>query len=217
MELVGIALARVVAFIEMQGLDPVGKISAPEGLQLLGDRYSFAKTPQTLADIDFQKGVEFGVGKLGQINIDKMTFYLNGLVIDTRSSTDDCEKVLQDFIDVFARRLGSNLNVNRRNLVSHVIFRSSLRLSLLNPLLDPIAARLTSTVSREVGQSVPYEPTLFALSPDLSQIKLDPIAFTIERRAQVPFSENMYFSSAPLQTNDHLDVLREVEASLTPR
>jgi hypothetical protein len=38
--------------------------------------------------------------------------------------------------------------------------------------------------------------------------------FTIERRADVPFVENKYFSTAPLPTDEHLKVLEDFEAAL---
>ena len=215
MELIAIALARVVAFLEVQGLDPIGKASFPAALKSVADRYCFLKTPQSLADIDFAKGVEFGVGKLGEINIDKMTIYGNGLFVDTRSSTDDADRVLEDFLGFVTRQFGASVKPSRRNLVSHIIFRSSLRLALLNPLLEPFAARFTSVVSRELGQPVQYETTAFVLGPDFSQIKLEPIPFTLERRVQVPFSDNAYFSSAPVHTKEHLEILRDIEASLS--
>ncbi|MBZ5622081.1 MAG: hypothetical protein LAQ69_25635 [Acidobacteriia bacterium] len=79
MELVAIALARVASFLEIEGIDPTGKTSTREACKRLADRYSFVKFPQTIEEFDFQKGIEFTAGKLGTINIDKMTIFGNGL------------------------------------------------------------------------------------------------------------------------------------------
>ena len=38
--------------------------------------------------------------------------------------------------------------------------------------------------------------------------------FTIERRTGRPYEENVYFTQAPLQTDDHVAVLTEIEESL---
>ena len=120
MELTAIALARLVAFVEVQAFDPYGRTSAPELLKMFGGRYSFAKTPQTLAEIDFQKGIELAFGKFGDINIDKLTIYVNGVVIDTRSSTEDCEKVLRDLLDLMREAFGATIKPSRKNFVSQV-------------------------------------------------------------------------------------------------
>src|SRR5260221_13676520 len=99
MELLGIALARVVSFLEAPSADPTGRTSMPDGIANVAARYSFLKAPQTLEEMNFEKGIEFAVGKLGGINIDKMTLFGNGIVVDTRSSTKDCAAVVQDFLD----------------------------------------------------------------------------------------------------------------------
>jgi hypothetical protein len=59
-----------------------------------------------------------------------------------------------------------------------------------------------------------FEPTAILINADLSQAKIGPAIFSVERRADIPFSENIYFSSAPLRTSEHLDVVKEFEASL---
>ena len=217
MELISINLARLVSFLEVQALDPFGRTSELGVFNNVGSRYSFSKVPQTFAEIDLTKGVELIAGKLGDINIDKLAFYPKGIVIDTRSSTDDCLKVLHDLLSQARELFGATITPSRQNLVSQIVFRSSLRLSLLNPLLQPVADQIEAAVSDGLRQSVMYEPTAVLWAPDLSQIKLAPVVFSIERRADIPFSENTYFSSAPLGTNAHLEMLQKIEASLLPR
>ena len=39
------------------------------------------QSPQTFDDYNFEKGVNFMIGKLGDINIDKLTLYGDGLSI----------------------------------------------------------------------------------------------------------------------------------------
>jgi len=50
-------------------------------------------------------------------------------------------------------------------------------------------------------------------SEDLSKA-LAPIAFTFERRLQQPFSANRYYSEAPLQTDEHIELLDMLEGIL---
>ena len=65
-----------------------------------------------------------------------------------------------------------------------------------------------------MGQPINYEPTGIILNLDQSTTKLAPVFFTLERRAEVPFTDNKYFSSAPLSTQDHIGILQEVEKAL---
>jgi hypothetical protein len=58
-----------------------------------------------------------------------------------------------------------------------------------------------------------FEVSGFSLQTDISQQRRHIIgAFSIERRAGVPFSENKYFSQAPLRTAEHEELLRELES-----
>ena len=64
---------------------------------------------------------------------------------------------------------------------------------------------------------ITFEPVSIAMHLDISQTKLNPGFFSIERRAEVPFSEDTYFSQAPLRTTEHLELIQEFEAALGKR
>ncbi len=214
MELIGITLARVVAFLEVQILDPFGKTSTPVALANLASRFSFTKVPQKLEEMDFQKGIELGIGKFDNINIDRFSIFTNAVLIDTRSTTEDSERVLMEFLNFTKAAFGATVVPSRKNFVNQIVFRSNLRLALLNPVLEPIAARLSAFVSGELKQPVAYEPTEVIIGADVSLLNLKPVHFTLARRAESPFFENTYFSSAPLRTAEHLELVVELEKAL---
>jgi hypothetical protein len=214
MELIAIHLARLVAFLELEGFEPRGRASAPDGFKRITDRYSFSKSPQIVEEYNFEKGVNFLIGKLGDINIDKLTLFGDGISIDTRSSTDDCEVVLSDLLEGVKELRGVTIKPSRRMRVSNILFRSKLKLAAMHGALQLIADRIAASVSADYGQHVGFEPIGISLGADLSQLGLKPSPFTIERRANTPFSEGMYFSAAPLGTSEHLGLLQQFEESL---
>jgi hypothetical protein len=213
MELVAISLARVVSFLEVLSLDPFGRNSSLDVFRNIGSRYSFAQVPQTFAEIDFQKGVELSSGKCNGINVDKLTVYHNGIVVDTRTSTEESEKVLHDVLDLARDLFGAEVKSSRRVFWSQLVFRSNIRLALIHPAIEKIVARLTASVSTDLKHPYVFDPAI-VIGADLSQTKIAPAAFSIERRAEIPFSENTYFSSAPLRTPEHVELLEQFEASL---
>jgi hypothetical protein len=215
MDLKAIMLARVVTLFELQTLDPTGKASVTETLKQIAGRYSFTRTPQTIAELDFQKGVELVEGKLNQIRIDRFTIYSNGMSVDTRSSTEDSEEVLKDFLAFMRTTYGASVQIVRQFFVSQIVFRSDLQFSSLNPILKPLAEHLAATVSADMKHSFVFEPSGLIIGADVSQTKLSPGLFTLERRSEIPFSEKMYFSSAPLRTAEHFKVLEKLETSLS--
>ncbi len=97
--------------------------------------------------------------------------------------------------------------------VSQLVFQSEMRLTALNPVLQKIVDRLNTYVSADLEQPFAFDSNV-VMSPDVSQTKLTPGAFTIERRADAPFKAKTYFSSAPLRTSVHLELLQEFEDAL---
>jgi hypothetical protein len=214
MELISIVLARVIGILELEALDPFGKASSLDAILGIGGRLSFHKMPQRFSEIDFQKGVELEAGKLDDINIDKLTLYPNGIVIDTKSSTDDAEMVLVKLLDLAKELFGAQIVPSRKNIVSQIMFRSKMNMAKLNPVLQRIAESLAPEASHNLKHQFAYEPTNIFLAPDLSQVKTSPAVFSIERRVEVPFGEDTYFSTAPVRTAHHLKLIEQFEAAL---
>src|ERR1700693_2609518 len=118
MDLVSISLARIAAFLEIQSLDPKGSQTTPESVHALAQRYGFAKVPKTAEEMDFQKGIIFSAGRYQEIAIDQFSIFHNGIIIDTRSSTDNCHRVLNDVLFLAKEKNGANIKVTRVNLAS---------------------------------------------------------------------------------------------------
>ncbi len=150
MELLAVALARVASFLEVQALDPLGKTSTLDAFRDIGSRYSFAKVPHTLAEIDFQKGIELQAGNCNGIHVDKLTVYSGGIAVDTRSSTDECEKVLQDLLALVKEAFGATVMAGRKTFASQLIFRGEMRLTMLHPVLHMAMDRLADRVWRNL-------------------------------------------------------------------
>jgi hypothetical protein len=139
---------------------------------------------------------------------------VNGIVIETRSSTEDSEKVLNDLLDLAHEAFGATIKPARWTFASQLMFRSDMRLAALNPILPKIAEILTKRASADLKHPFTFEPTTIMLNVDTAQVKTTPAVFSIERRAEIPFAENTYFSNAPLRTAEHIEILKSFEASI---
>ena len=151
---------------------------------------------------------------MADIAIVMLRIFNNGLAIDTRSSTDDSLAVLEDIINIAKDTTGITLYPYRRHLVSQIVFRSDLKLSLLHPALQPIANRLSRQTSEVLRHPINYEPIALQIGPDSTQLKVAPSKFSLERRSEIPFNENTYFTTAPLSTSEHIELIRQLEGSL---
>jgi hypothetical protein len=84
----------------------------------------------------------------------------------------------------------------------------------VSPALAKLAAK-TSTALTDIWQEpVQYETTNLAVGHDPMARKYGIAPFSITHRAESRFSENKYFSEAPLPTDTHISLLEEFEAEI---
>ncbi len=215
MQISAIALARFVAFVETIDLNPRGAAYFPEMVPALVNRYGFLKFPEKLEDFDETKGVLFEGGRFNNVTIHKVQVFSNVLVSETASSTTDSEAILEDALVWASQTFGLAYRpgmITRKAYVSQLTFYSDSVLAKLNPVLLKIAEKLSARVPQYFGFELKYRPTAFAISYDQLAIKNGASQFSIEMRSDTPHSENKYFSTAPLPTEEHIELLQKLEA-----
>ena len=224
MNLSSVILARTLAYIETFDLSPKGKIYYPDLARALVERYGFQKFPQSIEQFDEQNGVEFVEGKWKGTVIQKFTIFTNLLTLETRSSTDESRQILEDILEWGVRKFQLNY---KPEMISHFAYVSALtffsEVPLLNanqPILN-LADRTSQLVSEIWKEPVQYHGLNVAIGHDPLSRKYGIAAFYITRRADTKFSDNKYFSEAPLPTNAHMELLemyeREVAEILRPK
>jgi len=220
MEITAVMLARVVAFVEVQELNPRGKAYYPDIATALVKKFNFQVYPTKPEEFDETKGVRFAEGKFADGTVEQVQIFTHGLILDTRLSTDVSETLLYDTLVWAKSELGLHFDermIKRKGYGSQLTFESEIKMSQLNPVIGRIGEAISSKLSGTMGQPVTYEPTAILLNLDQSISKLMPGVFSIERRAEVPFSDKKYFSNAPLETHDHIELLEVFEAALLTR
>jgi hypothetical protein len=202
----------------MFDLNARGKVFFPEILEALVKRCHFQKFPREYSELDERKGVDFLEGKWGEVTVDKLTLYQDGILIDTHSSTVDSERILHEALSWAASEFGVTYRpemIKRKAYVSNLTFYSETPLlTVLNPALSALVDRIGRAVSEILHGDFKYEPVGITAHYDQSLKQIPIAAFTIQRRLQTPFCENKYFSEAPLPTDVHWELLKEFEANL---
>lgn len=221
MQLKAIMKARVAAIILMEELNPRGRTFLSPITKGLLERYRFIKFPQTWEDYHPQQGgILFLQGDWNSIAIDRLEVFTGGLVVETRSSTDDSEAFIHEVLtwatEAYELTTFRPDMIRRRVYGSQLSFRSDIQLlDALHPKLLDFGERITKMLSpifdnlipfKTFGISFGYEPTTENPQSNLVQI---------ERRAGTSFSENIYFSSAPFSTKEHLKFLADFEAAIS--
>lgn len=207
----------MLGFIETFDLSPKGTVFWPELVPEIVQRYRFQKFPKALEEFDEQKGVQFIEGKWGDKVIQKVDIYNSLMVVETRSNTDDSKQLLEEMLLWGAAKFGLNYKsgmIKRWAYVSDVTVYSDVPLLNVSPVLSRMAERCSKALTDIWHEPVQYEPLNLIVGHDPSARK-NPIApFSITRRAESRFSDNKYFSEAPLPTDMHLALLQEYEAEV---
>ena len=200
---------------------PQTTLYVPDVVQALQRLFGFVQSPSTATEmlppaggpLRFQHGKCVHDGRT--IVVESVELYPNAVAVQAaRSTTDDADIAMEHLLTAGAAFLAETspqrLYVNQLDLTldTHLDWAS------------PIAARMGPMLSKMIASYNPQLPPdafapgfrLASLSMliDPSQFPL-PCDFRLERRAGMAYSENRYFSQAPLRTDDHIAMLNEME------
>jgi hypothetical protein len=220
MKLLSVQRARSILLINLVDLNPHGRnvfsLIAP-----VIEKYKFVQFPTKPEELDLSKGINFVGGSFqkdpkNDIAID-LTIFNDGFLADTRSSTEDSDSFLDDFLSWIAGEFGLvpyKEILRSRAYVSELWVKTDKSLNALNPKLEHFGKRLTSLIIGHNHHPISFETYRIAFWTNPT-ITLPPGPFKFERAEGAPFNENRYYSAAPLQTDVHLEMLEELESILS--
>jgi hypothetical protein len=211
MEIKKIIQARVLQVVRTQ--TNMGWV--PELLTEIGAKYQFTIVPKP-ADLwskpDYK--AEFKHGRLGTNIIDTLALFHDGFVVDSTISTENAELFLNDSMQWLKSKVPGLEETGKPYYLSQL--EVSLKLGGFGRLLDTIGNQIFLRLEKYGLLGVkPYAFSALQVNQDpLGKIgpKLSP--FSIERRLDNPYSDNIFFAQAPLRTEDHKVLLETLEGVL---
>jgi hypothetical protein len=212
MRLLSVDLARSVWLCNVFEFNPKGKSLYPV-IPLLVNLYKFKSFPSQTEIPDYTKGIKFEGGEFRNSEGDVIDFMLtvhnDGFVVDTKSSTKDSDAFLMEMLTRLSKDfdLPNYEQIIRKKLyISNLFITTDKSLELLNPNLKEISKYLSDNFLH------PFETGGISFWPDQTA---NLPRFTFERVLNVHFVEKKYYSSAGLQTNQHLELLNKLENILS--
>lgn len=216
MTVLHVKTGRAIWLVDARDLNPRGIDMMPI-LAAVKDRYKFQVYPKTAEDAneDDTRGIVFELGSFGYesgiYTITKATVFNDGIVVNTGLSTRFAEAFLADLLEFVSSKFGLTYRpdmVHTRIYTSELIVRTDKDFSRLFAPLDSIKEKLNSLTKHH------FEPAGFGFSIDSTASSARPVPFRFEREVGKPFSQNRYYSAAPVHTSQHEELLREMEALL---
>lgn len=220
MKFLSVQRARSIWFVHLVELNPFGRSLVPM-IPSIVDRYKFQIFPTKPEELDLSKGVKFIAGTFQKdpqhdIAVD-LTIFNDGLVADTRSSTEDSDAFLNEYLTWIATEFGLvpyQEVLRSKAYLSELWVKTDKHLNSLNPKLENFAKRLTSLIAGHQNRPIAFETTGITFWTDPVSVN-PPGAFRFERAENIPFGEHRYYSTAPLQTEKHVKLLNELETILS--
>jgi hypothetical protein len=217
MHLLSIGIAKSIWLFDINQLNPTGKSIFPDILLWIGNKYSFQTFPKSVADLDAEKkGYLFKTGEFqsddGAIALN-FSLYGDGVVAETWASTEKADAFLDELFHSAASKYGLvRPNNLRKQYISEVTVRLDHPLSNLNSKILQFCDSINGLFARH--HLPPFELTGMAFAPDTSATAYRPPGLQIERKLNIPFDENSFWSKSPFTTKDHLFALEEFEKLL---
>lgn len=214
MELTAILLARTLAFFDTADVIPRKGLFPPELVKGLVQLCNFQKFPKAFEEWGSADGAIFEVGKLGETTIRRLIIYNACVQVETFDSTAESRRL----IDVILGWARENFDISYQGessvrnwaYISDVSFRSDVPLLLTGPI-ERLSRRITEEMSKILEAETVYQPAGFNIGHDPLLRRYGRAPFSIQRRAEALYTDNKYFSEAPLPTDVHLELLEQYE------
>jgi hypothetical protein len=210
MELIGHDLSRIVYLTTMNRRE--GGVLLPDVAHKVVQKYSFARYPN-FDDLQ-NESFAFKLGKFRDFQIDELRVYTDGVIVASKCSTE----ILSEFLNDLLGWIKSDFGYREITILKpEMHFESALVVKTdkdIASLLSP-PKRVTSLIEQTLAKNTEaeYQATGISFETDSEGLKKRrrPGRFRLERRVDLPFGTNTYYSTAPLTSTEHLMLLDGLE------
>jgi len=214
MKILYIGLARSIWVFDFNLLNPKG-LSIQPIIDKLTEKYKFAKAPKNPLDYDDQKVLGFKSGTFinskGTTILITFSIYSDGFVAETMSSTDDSTDFLVEVSDWIRKDYGLALPSDiKKAYVSQIDFEWDTPFVQLNPGLKKFLNSIDACVKPIDGKPRHFDLAGLSFWTEDATKPTAPAIIKFERKLSASFASNHYFSQAPMETQSHIDLLKEL-------
>lgn len=222
MKLVSYEFGQVLQLVRMEEVRPISGVYLPDLFRAISERYRFVDGPsgteqELVGSFKFANGV---LERNGQtIAVSSLGVYSDGILVVCRK-TDDADLVVDDFISWLRGIIPlrePTTEVTRRH-TSHVVVTFDAPIECFIERFNAISHIYQEAL--EMDQHVKIRARLqrisFSADP-LDGLSLQQTSFSLEPRSGVPFTENRYFSTAPMASAAHLRLLSNIDTLIGAR
>jgi hypothetical protein len=200
--------------VRHQRTEPERKKSWSRILVLAQDHYNFSKAPSSINEVDDTKALAFLGGRFessaeDSVDVD-FKLYNDGVIADTRRSTKVSDQFVENLLNTAAKLYKLNYRpdmVRRKLYLSEINLKSDRHLETAYAGFKEFGDKLFDVL----GRKFEFSSVAWWTDPETPNRN---VQFRFERKLGAAFSEQRYYSSAPMQTEDNLKLLEALEKIL---
>lgn len=212
MKIISIERATLLRYGVM--LRPEGQLYLPSFADEIAKRFAFVSKPNISTEV--LEGLEFSHGAFLDFAIGKLGVYNDGVVVRSQTHSKQLDDFLAVFIDWSKETFGLVFTAasNAGPFYSSTLVVHSEK-DLMSPLkkLLKLEKSLADKLARRSNVQTSWSLTGYVIGIEQGWREgFTPAPFRLERRAASDVNAGHYLSEAPLATEDHVELLREIEA-----
>jgi hypothetical protein len=194
-----------------------GQIYLPDLVEGLRCQLQFVKYPDLTAGTEEKTSLEFFQGKYKDFAIESLGVYGDGIVVKSSTNTAALDELLafleQWAGEVFGVKFFPSQPFDTIYESNVIVQAESELFSKLLTKLGRLEKSLKAKVLKDSRLGATFGVSGFTIGAETSPIEnFKPVSFRLERKAGTDRKLGYFFSSAPLTTTNHLELLKELEA-----
>ena len=209
---------RVTILFPLEEVLPLEGLNGPDVIVGVQQRYGFLKVPDAAMTKEeaSKNGYKFGTGhyllKEKKNGILEFAVYSDGIVAEAKNS-EIGEAFLDDAIKFFQSEFGFRKFITK----PRTYFYNQMVAEFEKPLKKLISSfdGISGAIAKYAEIELPIEFARLDIQVDNLGVKGPAPKFILERRANAAFELERYYSSAPLRSEDHVAVLKNIEDVLS--
>ena len=212
MKLLSVNRARSIWIVPLFDLNPFGR-SMFSTIPAVVEKYKFLQAPSKLEELDTIKGIKFLGGTFlkneHEIHVE-LTVFADGILAETRSSTDDSDAFLDELLTWQVKEHGIvpyQEHLRSKLYLSELWVWPERPLDSINQRLEAFSKRLTSLIGGYSHLPINYETTGIVFSTEPTIVN-PPAAFLgLRGRSVSLLKKTGIHPVAPLPTTTHIELL----------
>lgn len=221
MKLIAFDSSRVTWLFPTEEFGPLGSGDGRTIIESVAQRYNFLHHPQNPTREDIEKnGLKFSSGQIyfgnESFNITEFVAYNDGLVCIS-PTTEPASEFLRDVMEFLKAefRFREPSSPIKKVSISNIIveFDESMNSMLSNQ--QAIAKIVGGHLNAAENTAFDVKLSRVELTQDRGPNEKILPRWTLETRVNIPFSQNRYLSSAAVPTQQHLEMLAQIERAVS--